>query len=316
MFLATGPPAVGESTDADIPRLASRDGEYVFPLGASPAFMSWTKEHWDGGLAVDIEAAPELSPESRAYQRVTHAPVLAVIGGVARPADNLRGGTAVVLAGRDGRQYYYAHLRSRRIEERERVERGEVLGVVGNTGRWTEYLEPHLHFSIVSRHVEGLQWRDDIHAAEWLRKRFGLEWRGGPSDRYGEDTPSGWPFVEPGSITADYQRTAATDPDLAGLKLRPKRAGSASVLAPLTGEVNVIRNTVLGLRVQVTNRKTDSSVILSGLQSASVTDGEVVTAGDRIGTLGEEAHLFYHYFEDGELTNPRPTLGNVSPLFN
>jgi hypothetical protein len=47
-----------------------------------------------------------------------------------------------------------------------------------------------------------------------------------------------------------------------------------------------------------------------------VTDGEVVTAGERLGMLEAGKQLFYHYFEDGELTNPRPTLGSVSPLFD
>jgi murein DD-endopeptidase MepM/ murein hydrolase activator NlpD len=283
---------------------------------------------------------------------VTRAPVVAVTAGVARPADNLRGGTAVILHGDDGMQYYYAHLAERRLDTRRRVAAGEVLGRVGRTGRWTRYLEPHLHFSVAGGHHAGLAWETDVYASHWLREHFGLGWRETPADRgrraaatvrerregsagperdippssaavgYPAAVPRGRLFPAAGTITADFDEMAARNPDLAGIRVRPPDGGASAsthgressettgvpVATPLTGEVNVIRGTVLGLRVQVTNRPADASIILSGLRSVTVRDGEIVTAGTRIATVGRDESLLYNYFLDGELVDPEPSF--------
>jgi peptidoglycan LD-endopeptidase LytH len=61
-----------------------------------------------------------------------------------------RGGTAVYLLDDDGRtRYYYAHLDAyaQGLHEGQRVERGEVIGYVGDTGNAAPG-DYHLHFSI------------------------------------------------------------------------------------------------------------------------------------------------------------------------
>lgn len=59
-------------------------------------------------------------------------------------------GNHIVLALDDGRFALFAHLQtgSVRVHPGDRVERGQVLGLVGNTGNSTE---PHLHFHVMDR---------------------------------------------------------------------------------------------------------------------------------------------------------------------
>lgn len=292
------------------------ESDYVFPLAAPVEHLSWTREHWDGGTAVDIEADQALSRESAAYRAFSSARVRAVTSGIARPADNPRGGTAVVLAGDDGRQYYYAHLAERRVSAPRRVARGAVLGTVGRTGRWTRFLEPHLHFAVASAHYPGLHWENDVSAAAWLEEHFGLPPRPGPADGYPADAPEGWPFRCPGRIAADYRTLAARDPDLAGLALEPCPEGRAVVVSPLGGEVNVIRDSVLGLRVQVTNRPANESILLSGLATTGLQDGQYLSPGARIGTASADRPLLYHYFRNGRLSDPTPTLEQGQPILD
>jgi murein DD-endopeptidase MepM/ murein hydrolase activator NlpD len=61
-----------------------------------------------------------------------------------------RGGIAVYLLDDDGRtRYYYAHLDAyaQGLHEGQRVERGEVIGYVGDTGN-AQPGDYHLHFSV------------------------------------------------------------------------------------------------------------------------------------------------------------------------
>jgi hypothetical protein len=57
------------------------------------------------------------------------------------------GGNHVIVDIGDGRYAFYAHLRpgSLRVKTGDRVRRGQVLGLVGNSGNSTE---PHLHFHL------------------------------------------------------------------------------------------------------------------------------------------------------------------------
>jgi peptidoglycan LD-endopeptidase LytH len=78
-------------------------------------------------------------------------PVIAVADGrIIKLHQGDRGGLAVYLLDDDGRtRYYYAHLDAYAPELREgqRVERGAVIGFVGDTGNATPG-DYHLHFSI------------------------------------------------------------------------------------------------------------------------------------------------------------------------
>jgi murein DD-endopeptidase MepM/ murein hydrolase activator NlpD len=57
------------------------------------------------------------------------------------------GGNHVIVDMGNGRYAFYAHLQpgSLRVKKGDRVRRGQVLGLVGNSGNSTE---PHLHFHL------------------------------------------------------------------------------------------------------------------------------------------------------------------------
>ena len=76
--------------------------------------------------------------------------VLAATGGrVVRVGETPMGGKQVWV--RDGRHsFYYAHLDSIGVARGARVERGQVIGTVGNTGNAIT-TKPHLHFGVYKR---------------------------------------------------------------------------------------------------------------------------------------------------------------------
>lgn len=73
-------------------------------------------------------------------------PVLAPMGGTLRRADGARAGLAWYIDGDDGVTYYGAHLGAISAGA-GRVEQGQALGVVGNTGNASS-TPSHLHFEI------------------------------------------------------------------------------------------------------------------------------------------------------------------------
>ncbi len=74
-------------------------------------------------------------------------PVIAVDDGVVIYSDDgIRGyGNMIVLAHGDDIFTVYAHNRKNKVDKGDRVERGQLIAEVGNTGRSTG---PHLHFEI------------------------------------------------------------------------------------------------------------------------------------------------------------------------
>jgi murein DD-endopeptidase MepM/ murein hydrolase activator NlpD len=72
-------------------------------------------------------------------------PLQAVIGGTVSHDDNVLGGVTISLVGDNGNRYYYAHL-SAYEGMPGRVEQGQVIGYIGDTGNATG--TPHLHFEI------------------------------------------------------------------------------------------------------------------------------------------------------------------------
>jgi peptidoglycan LD-endopeptidase LytH len=76
-------------------------------------------------------------------------PIVAVADGIARVSRSDRGGITVWLRGQ-GKSYYYAHLAGTAFEGSQRVQAGDTLGYVGNTGNAVS-TPPHLHFAIYRR---------------------------------------------------------------------------------------------------------------------------------------------------------------------
>jgi murein DD-endopeptidase MepM/ murein hydrolase activator NlpD len=98
--------------------------------------------------------------QSRSQGRTHHAidihaprgtPVMAVAEGTIRKLHiSGLGGTTIYLMDDDGRtRYYYAHLDSyaQGLHEGQRVQRGEVIGYVGDSGN-AQPGDCHLHFSV------------------------------------------------------------------------------------------------------------------------------------------------------------------------
>ncbi len=287
----------------------SHNRKYAFPVSGNVSIMSWTHIHWDGGNAVDIGIAPELASSSPLRAAFSQYHVVAVISGTAFPADNQLGGTALILRGDDGRQYYYAHLHDTWITTAVRVYAGETLGTVGRTGRWAQYLEPHLHFSIASRWHNGMYWKNDVNAAEWIKEEFGFGYRQLSFSPYPADTPHIAPLGRGYSIIRSFKSSQSVNRDLASIELSPaseKTGGSENVVAPMTGEVRVFKDTVLGLRIQITNRHTEQTILLSGLAAVTESTGSVARAGQVVGKAG--GPINYMYFDSGVLTDPATVL--------
>ena len=82
-------------------------------------------------------------------------PVHAAAGAVVLLAEAVAGyGLTVLLDHGDGWQTLYAHLRDLAVQPGQRLQRGEVLGWVGQTGRATT---PHLHLELRRRGQGGMQ---------------------------------------------------------------------------------------------------------------------------------------------------------------
>ncbi len=74
-------------------------------------------------------------------------PVYAIQDGVVRLAHNLSNyGNTIVVDHGASIFSMYLHLNSMDVQEGERVEKGQIIGTVGNTGAYS--LDPHLHLSI------------------------------------------------------------------------------------------------------------------------------------------------------------------------
>jgi murein DD-endopeptidase MepM/ murein hydrolase activator NlpD len=77
--------------------------------------------------------------------------VIAVIGGTVRVRNGGLGGKAIWLYGSDGNAYYYAHLNTWKVSTSQRVNKGQLIATVGNTGNASGGAN-HTHFQL---HLSG-----------------------------------------------------------------------------------------------------------------------------------------------------------------
>ncbi len=111
------------------------DGRIVCPVqGASAYGDTWGAPRSGGRRHQGVDM---LAP--------TGTPLQAVIGGFVAHRSNRLGGITISLLGDNGNRYYYAHLSGYEGLE-GRVEQGQVIGYIGDTGNATGV--PHLHFEI------------------------------------------------------------------------------------------------------------------------------------------------------------------------
>ncbi len=277
-------------------------GTHAFPLQIARDQLAWTHYHWDGSDAVDIEAALTLTFDAFAQFRQTS--ILAPTGGIVTLANTPLGGLGYLLHGDDGRVYFMGHLSSQLVADGSRVAAGAVLGQIGNSGRWTQYIEPHLHLAIATADTDLLNQPANINAAEWLQAEFGLPWQDWPAVSVGYAVPSAWP-LDGATVLHDYAALAAETPDLAGVELT---GTGRQVVSALSGQVNVHRATILGQRVQIHNPASTYTVVLSGLDTLAVQDGDIVWAGDPLGTLAVGWPLHVMVFFEGQLIDPLAVL--------
>jgi murein DD-endopeptidase MepM/ murein hydrolase activator NlpD len=312
------PPETGPATPTSAPAAGSSlitfnaEGTHAFPVAGDLALMTWTHYHWDGSHAVDIEAARHLAADSDEFQRFIHLPVVAIVTGTVAIADNHFGGLALLLHGQDGYSYYYGHLSEQWVADGQTVTAGQELGRIGNTGYNTQYIEPHLHFSIATHTTDDWRWEPDVNAAERFLAWFGLGWQNLDVAEYPADQVSGWPVQVPARVTRGFDEPLEVNPDQGSIDIRPLQGGDDTipVVATLTGEINVNRATVMGLRVQITNRPAHTTVVYSFLQATTTADGDVIRRGEVIGYIDPGAILNYMLFVQDIPSDPVPTLGD------
>lgn len=294
---------------------ASAAGRYIFPVAYDPTLLTWDERHWDGSLAVDI--GMRASIELGASERLAFysADLVAVTGGRASRLDNPRGGIAVLLHGDDGRTYYYAHLTEAFVDQPVDVVAGEPIGQVGNTGTWSQFLEPHLHLSMANGHQSGFVWDSDIDPVEWLREEFGLEPVRRARPTHPADVPEGLPVFAEAVRLESFEGARLDNPLLAGVTLHAAAEeaqwGAYGVRAPMAGVVTIHRDTPLGTRVQITNDSTAFSLMISGAIDSPLASGDLALDGSYLGRARGPLH--YMVFRAGTPVDPESPPGPLSP---
>jgi murein DD-endopeptidase MepM/ murein hydrolase activator NlpD len=134
-LLRGGEMTIGQRTTASL----------TFPVSGrtSAAVRSFFRDPRDGGArqhhGIDIFAPRD-------------TPVVAAAGGIATyvGTNDLGGNVVWVWNPARGQSHYYAHLSRQAVAAGSRVEEGQIVGYVGNTGN-ARTTPPHLHFGIYSR---------------------------------------------------------------------------------------------------------------------------------------------------------------------
>ncbi|THB62813.1 MAG: hypothetical protein D6B26_06780, partial [Spirochaetaceae bacterium] len=221
------------------------------------------------------------------------------------------------------------------VQSPTRVQAGDVLGQVGNTGQWSQFLEPHLHFSIANGHHDGYIWESDVHGAGFLAEHFGLDWRHRENSVYQPDEPRGWPFPEPGRIVQDFAQTSRVAREQGALLLAPpepvllRLAGDAQgespeeqqrslarvpVVSPMEGMISYSRDTIFGERIQIVNEHTGHLLVLFGVNVALRRSGLMVRRGQLLGWVSPGQPLRLQYFRGGRPRDYEPLLDSSRDL--
>jgi len=118
-------------------------------------YEPWGKSGVHKGI--DIFAAQGQAVLSSSYGLVIYTGTLSI------------GGNVVVVLGPKWRLHYYAHMQDGSMTKKKWLAKGEVLGVVGDTGN-AQGKAPHLHYSIVT--LIPYPWRWDDSTQGWKKIFF------------------------------------------------------------------------------------------------------------------------------------------------
>lgn len=169
----TGPGAACPNANAPKPVatgvLYSADGKYAFPM--APANRTYyTCGHWDGTKASDmgINGITE-----KGWTGKGGIPVVAYTSGTitAISLNDSKGGKYIILAGNDGRYYYYAHNCALYVTPGQRVTVGEVMATTDNTGSAATSVE-HVHFAISN--VPNFIYNGTVCPSTDFQQKFGM----------------------------------------------------------------------------------------------------------------------------------------------
>jgi murein DD-endopeptidase MepM/ murein hydrolase activator NlpD len=152
--LSYEPPRGGDYVVRVQPELL-RGGSYRLTLAVDPAlaFPVQDRDTRDiGSVFGDARDAGSRSHHGVDIFAPRGTPVLASVEATVRRANETsRGGKVVWLSDqRQNRSLYYAHLDSQHVRSGQRVQIGDTVGFVGNTGN-ARTTPPHLHYGIYAR---------------------------------------------------------------------------------------------------------------------------------------------------------------------
>jgi murein DD-endopeptidase MepM/ murein hydrolase activator NlpD len=106
---------------------------------------------------------------------VEHAPIVAVERGSIRSANDPLGGLVLYLRADSGWRYYYAHLSGYEGVFPRRVEAGDLVGRMGNTGNAASGPQ-HLHFEMTDPQGNVVDPYDHLLQAQQGAKRGRFPW--------------------------------------------------------------------------------------------------------------------------------------------
>ena len=127
-----------EETKKELKFVKPVEGDIVREYAKDNLIYSDTLEEWTTHLGIDIKAEKTTVVNS------------AEAGTVKSIKNDPRYGLTIAIDHGDGYQTIYSNLlTSEYVVEGEKVEKGQAIGTVGNTGVFEIVDEPHLHFEIL-----------------------------------------------------------------------------------------------------------------------------------------------------------------------
>ncbi|HVF04756.1 MAG TPA: peptidoglycan DD-metalloendopeptidase family protein [Frankiaceae bacterium] len=120
------------------PSVARLSGSYSCPVGPNHAFRDTWGAPRSGGRS--HKGTDIFAPYG--------APAYAVVSGVVtRTSSSTNGGLGLYLRGNDGNEYYYAHMSRFTTSPGQRVNAGQEVAKVGDSGN-ARGTSPHIHFEV------------------------------------------------------------------------------------------------------------------------------------------------------------------------